>query len=329
MEKLNLLRILKKAELEIQNSNSLSDLNIIKSKFIGKKSYLFRIISSLNILSKDNKIIVGKKVNFIKKNIKKLLDKRKKTLSRLEINKKIHTEDIDISLPGCRKGIGTIHPINSIIHRVKKYFFNLGFSIVYGPEIEDEYYNFDALNIPKNHPSRNKKDTFWINEKKLLRTQTSCVQIRILEKTKPPIRIISPGCVYRKDFDKTHSPMFHQIEGIVIDKNVSFSNLKHILFKFFDYFFIEEFKIRMRPSYFPFTKISAEIDILDKNKKWIEVIGCGMIHRKVFKNVQIDNNLYSGFAFGIGIERLTMLFYNIDDLRILFKNNVRFLRQFK
>lgn len=230
----------------------------------------------------------------------------------MSIDKKILDDTLDISLPGRKPPITGLHPITHTMDRVILFFKNMGFSVVYGPEIEDSYHNFDALNIPDNHPARNEQDTFWIDTIYLLRTQTSGIQIRAMKANNPPIRIVSPGRVYRKDYDKYHTPMFHQIEGLVVDRDISFSNLKYIMYNFLHNFFARiknSIKIRFRPSYFLFTEPSAEIDILLENYDWLEILGCGMVHPNVLNNVSIDPEIFSGFAFGIGIERLAMLYY--------------------
>ena len=224
---------------------------------------------------------------------------------------------------------GGLHPVTRTIERIETFFGELGFSVESGPEIEDDYHNFDALNIPAHHPARADHDTFWFDAKRLLRTQTSGVQIRTMKDKQPPIRIIAPGRVYRNDYDQTHTPMFHQTEGLIVDTDISFTNLKGTLHDFLNHFFEEEVQVRFRPSYFPFTEPSAEVDVMGKNGKWLEVLGCGMVHPNVLRNVGIDPDIYSGFAFGMGMERLTMLRYGVSDLRAFFENDLRFLKQFK
>jgi len=245
------------------------------------------------------------------------------------VKAKLEKERIDVSLPGSKTETGGLHPVTITINRVTKFFSELGFSVETGPEIESDYYNFDALNIPKHHPARADHDTFWFNPELLLRTQTSGVQIRTMEKMQPPIRIMAPGRVYRNDYDQTHTPMFHQIELLYVDKKANFTELKGLLHDFLRAFFEEDLQVRFRPSYFPFTEPSAEVDVMGKNGKWLEVLGCGMVHPNVLRNVGIDPNEYSGFAVGMGVERLTMLRYNVTDLRSFFENDLRFLKQFK
>ncbi|QJC33197.1 phenylalanine--tRNA ligase subunit alpha [Enterobacteriaceae endosymbiont of Donacia clavipes] len=314
---------------EISAIKDIVNLNILKIKYLGKKGYIpsqFLLIKKLNKKEKINKSII---INNQKKQIKKIIKKRIKEIRLIKNNKQYLNQEIDISLPGKFIKIGSEHPLNYIIKKIENFFIKIGFQIVTGFEIEDSFHNFDALNIPKYHPARTEKDTFWLNKNILLRTQTSNIQIRIMKKEKPPIRILTSGKVYRNDYDSNHTPMFHQIEGLYIDKKVSFSDLKGILSLFLNFFFEKKYQIRIRPSYFPFTEPSLEMDILNKNKKWIEVLGAGMVHPNVLKNVNINFSKYNGFAFGIGVERLTMLYYNINDIRSFYENDLRFLKQFK
>ncbi|QJC37226.1 phenylalanine--tRNA ligase subunit alpha [Enterobacteriaceae endosymbiont of Donacia thalassina] len=317
------------AKKEIYAIKSINDLNILKIKYLGKKGYIttqFLLIKNLVKKERINKSII---INKQKKQIKKIIEKRKKEIELEKNDKKLLNQKIDISLPGKYIKIGSEHPIKNIISEIEKFFIKIGFEIVIGPEIEDVYHNFDALNIPKYHPIRKEQDTFWLDKNVLLRTQTSNVQIRIMKKTKPPIRILTSGKVYRNDYDSSHTPMFHQIEGLFIDKKVTFTDLKGILILFLNFFFGKKCKIRFRPSYFPFTEPSLEIDILNKNKEWIEILGAGMVHPNVLKNVKINFIKYRGFAFGLGVERLAMLRYNIHDIRSFYENDIRFLKQFK
>ncbi len=272
---------------------------------------------------------MGKEINKATQEITHALIKRQHVLYYWLINNQLFSENIDITLPGRNIVSGNFHPISNSIKDMEYFFNHLGFTTISGPEIEDEYHNFDALNISNNHPSRTNNDSFWVNSNNLLRTQTSSVQIRILEKKLPPMRIIAPGKVYRKDHSRTHSPMFHQLEGLIVDENINFSNLKEMLVNFLQYFFSEKIKIRFRPSYFPFTVPSAEIDIMDNSNNWLEVLGCGLVHPNVLKNSGINPDKYTGIAFGIGIERLTMLKYNVDDVRLFFENNLGYLHQFR
>lgn len=320
--------LLIQAEKDFREAKDIFSLNLIYSKFLGKNGYLkFKELKIKFGLLKNDKMF-GLYFNKTKRKIKNLFELRKIELERKILKNKLESKKIDISLPGRNVESGNFHPITKLIDCIEQYFVRIGFSIEFGPEIEDCYYNFKALNTPSNHPAWSLHDTFWLNKKYLLRTQTSSVQIRVMKNKKLPIRIITSGRVYRRDYDKTHTPMFHQTEGLVIDKNVSFSNLKCIIFNFLNFLFKKRIPIRFRPSYFPFTEPSAEVDIMDKNGKWIEILGCGMVHPNVMNNIGINSNLYSGFAFGIGIERLAMLLFNIKDLRIFFENDIRFLKQF-
>ncbi|SBT81996.1 Phenylalanine--tRNA ligase alpha subunit [secondary endosymbiont of Trabutina mannipara] len=317
------------AKKEIEQSQDTTTLDSIRIKYLGKKGFFSQEINNLRNLAPEERPFVGAILNKVKQEFKKELNKRKIILEKLTFDIKLANDTLDISLPGRRMENGGLHPISDTIARIEYFFGTLGFSVVTGPEIEDTYHNFDALNIPSHHSARTNKDTFWLDNTRLLRTHTSGVQIRIMKLQKPPIRIISSGRVYRNDYDYTHTPMFHQIEGLIIDTNISFTNLKGTLHDFLCNFFSENIQIRFRPSYFPFTELSAEVDLMRKKGNWLEVMGCGMIHPNVLRNVGIDPDIYSGFAFGIGIERLTMIYYNITDLRAFFENDLRFLKQFK
>ncbi|UDG79441.1 Phenylalanine--tRNA ligase alpha subunit [Candidatus Ecksteinia adelgidicola] len=326
---LHLSQLVITAKEEIKNAQDINTLELIRIKYLGKKSHLSIESRSLRNINPENRSIIGASINLSKKKIKKYLNARYNILKTIMINQRLNIETIDISLPGRRIKNGGLHPITRTINRISKFFYKLGFSTALGPEIEDDYHNFDALNISQSHPARDDHDTFWFDSTRLLRTQTSSVQIHTMNNQHPPICIITPGRVYRNDYDQTHTPMFHQMEGLLVDKNISFSNLKGILCNFLYDFFEKNIKIRFRPSYFPFTEPSAEIDIINKNDKWLEVLGCGMVHPNVLHNVGINPETYCGFAFGIGIERLTMLRYGITDVRIFFENDLRFLEQLK
>ncbi|CAL4319262.1 Phenylalanine--tRNA ligase alpha subunit [Buchnera aphidicola (Thelaxes suberi)] len=323
---------LDKFKKKIKKINNHADLDLLRIKYLGKKGYVSCAMQDIKKIPIENRKKIGIKINFIKNFIIKKIQLCKKTIDILDKKIQLNKYKIDITLPGRCVSIGSLHPITVTINNIENYFLKLNFQIITGPEIENAYYNFDALNIPFDHPARNKKDTFWFNDKMLLRTQTSSIQVRIMEKEQPPIRIISYGKVYRNDYDSTHTPMFHQLEGLVIDKNINFSNLKWLMFNFIQNFFTKEVKIRFRSAYFPFTLPSAEIDIFieGKNKKfkWLEVLGCGMVHPFVLNKMNIDHNCFSGFAFGIGIERITMLRYGIVDLRSFFYNDLNFIKQF-
>ncbi|WP_343184124.1 phenylalanine--tRNA ligase subunit alpha [Buchnera aphidicola (Ceratovacuna keduensis)] len=313
----------------IKNINSFYELKKIKKRILGKSSYLYINIKKIKFLKKDKKIIFGKLINRSINIIKKNIFLKEKYIKNKFIKKNKKKIFFDVSLQGKKSLKGSIHPISSSISKIENFFYNIGFNIITGYEIEDKYHNFTALNIPKHHPSRNLQDTFWINKNILLRTQTSNVQIHIMKNKNLPIKIISIGKVYRNDNDIKHTPMFHQIEGLIINKKINFSNLKWIIKNFLKNFFNSDISIRFRSSYFPFTVPSAEVDIKEKNGKWLEILGCGMVHPNVLKNMKIDYKKYIGCAFGIGIERLTMLKYGILDLRYFFENNLSFLNKFK
>lgn len=317
------------ARAAINQAPDVGALENVRVEYLGKKGHLALQMMTLRDLSPAERPAAGAVINEAKEQVQQVLNARKDELENAALNARLTAETIDISLPGRRIENGALHPITRTVDRIAQFFGELGFSVVTGPEIEDDYHNFDALNIPGHHPARADHDTFWFDTTRLLRTQTSGVQIRTMENQPPPVRIIAPGRVYRNDYDQTHTPMFHQMEGLIVDKNISFSNLKGTLHDFLHNFFEEDLQIRFRPSYFPFTEPSAEVDVMGKNGKWLEVLGCGMVHPNVLRNVGIDVEVYSGFAFGMGIERLTMLRYGVTDLRAFFENDLRFLRQFK
>ncbi|VFP84019.1 Phenylalanine--tRNA ligase alpha subunit [Candidatus Erwinia haradaeae] len=326
---LHLVDLVASAKCAINSAQEFSALDHVRVAYLGKEGYLTLQMTALRELSTEERSIVGAKINQAKKQIQNELKDRKKRLEYLALNARILTEKIDISLPGRRREGGRLHPIMRTMARIEDFFCRIGFVVVTGPEIEDNYYNFNALNMPQYHPARNNHDTFWFDSTRLLRTQTSVVQIRTMQTQQPPIRIIAPGRVYRNDYDHTHTPMFHQMEGLFVDKNISFSHLKGTILDFLKKFFEEDIDIRFRPSYFPFTEPSAEVDIMSDRGKWLEVLGCGLVHPNVMHKVGIDPNVYSGFAFGMGIERLAMLRYGVSDLRFFFENDLRFLQQFK
>jgi phenylalanyl-tRNA synthetase alpha chain len=320
--------IIKQAEALINDAKDGVTLDTVRVEYMGKKGHLTEQLKSLGKLSAAERPAAGQKINQAKQQIQQLIHARGESLRNDELNARLANESIDVSLPGRATALGGLHPVTRTINRIEQFFAELGFSVKTGPEIEDGFHNFDALNIPANHPARADHDTFYFNPDVMLRTQTSGVQIRTMETEQPPLRIISPGRVYRNDYDQTHTPMFHQVEGLMVDKNVSFSELKGILHDFLNSFFEEDLQIRFRPSYFPFTEPSAEVDVMGKNGKWLEVLGCGMVHPNVLKAVNIDPEVYTGFAFGMGVERLTMLRYGVNDLRSFFENDLRFLKQF-
>jgi len=286
-------------------------------------------LKSLSKLDPKERPKFGKKINEIKKTLQENLSLKKADLNSQKIKASIEEAAIDITLPGKTSLIGNIHPLSNTLNEIEKIFINAGFLVDDGPEIEDEYHNFTALNIPDNHPARAMHDTFYFDNEYLLRTHTSPIQIRSMERDGVPIRVIAPGKVYRRDSDITHTPMFHQVEGLVIDKDINFTHLKGILHDFINSFFNDEMNLRFRPSYFPFTEPSAEVDLLSSDGQWLEILGCGMVHPKVLENLGIDNKKFSGYAFGMGVERLTMLKYGIKDIRLFYENDLSFLSQFK
>jgi len=320
--------IIKQAEALINDAADAATLDAVRVEFMGKKGHLTEQLKGLGKLSNEERPAAGQKINLAKQQVQQLIQTRGDALRQQELNIKLSAEKIDVTLPGRTSELGGLHPVTRTINRIESFFTELGFAVKTGPEVEDGFHNFDALNIPANHPARADHDTFYFNPDVMLRTQTSGVQIRTMEVEKPPLRIISPGRVYRNDYDQTHTPMFHQVEGLMVDKNVSFAELKGILHDFLNHFFEEDLQVRFRPSYFPFTEPSAEVDVMGKNGKWLEVLGCGMVHPNVLKAVNIDPEEYTGFAFGMGVERLTMLRYGVNDLRSFFENDLRFLKQF-
>jgi phenylalanyl-tRNA synthetase alpha chain len=327
MDQLN--QLIDQAKKDFASCSKLAELDHIKSKFLGKSGPITEAMKSLASLSPEEKPKKGAEINQVKKQIETLLETRKEEISNLELNEKLEKEKIDVTLPSRPKMKGSLHPVMNTIDEISTIFHGIGFDVADGPEIEDDFHNFTALNIPESHPARAMHDTFYVNKEYVLRTHTSPVQIRYMENNTPPIQIISPGRVYRVDSDATHSPMFHQVEGLVINEDVNFANLKGVVQSFLQSFFEDEnLTIRFRPSYFPFTEPSAEID-MSWNDGWLEIGGCGMVHPNVLKHVNIDPEMYQGFAFGLGVERLTMLKYGINDLRHFFNHDLRFLEQFK
>jgi phenylalanyl-tRNA synthetase alpha chain len=327
------------ATVAIKSAVDIASLETIRVDYLGKKGKLTDILKGLAHLSAEDKPKVGLLVNQVKRELSLLIDDTLLRLKDEEITKKLIAEKKDVTLPGRNRQQGTLHPVTQVKQRINNYFSGLGFDIVDGPEIETEFYNFEALNIPDHHPARAMHDTFYFGDGRLLRTHTSPVQIRTMEQRNPPFRLISPGRVYRCDSDLTHTPMFHQVEGLLINKEATLAQLKGLLHDFFAFFFGRELEVRFRPSYFPFTEPSAEVDIVCaqcngkscrscKFTGWLEVGGCGMVHPNVLKAVNICPDEYQGWAFGMGIDRLAMLYYGIDDLRMLFENDMAFLNQF-
>ena len=320
----NLSSLSKSQFEEATNQSALDDLY---RSFLGKKGEVNLLLKSLGSIEPEKRKEAGKLLNVLKSNIEADYLKTTSTLTTIANQEKLSRDKIDISLPVFESKKGSIHPVTRTIQDICSFFERMGFDIEAGPEAEIDYYNFEALNVPEDHPAKDMHDTFYLNNSGLLRTHTSPVQIRTMEKSEAPHRIICPGKVYRKDSDLTHTPMFHQIEGLVVEEDASFSQLKGLLNDFLEDFFGEQVELRFRPSYFPFTEPSAEADIR-WNKNWLEVLGCGMVHPNVLQGVGVDTNKYSGFAFGLGVERMAMLKYDIPDLRAFFENDIRFLDQF-
>ena len=328
------------AEKAINDAADLKSLDDIRVTFLGKKGSITERMKLLGKLPKEEKPAAGQAINIAKQAVQKLLEARKETLNNEELEEKLASETIDVTLPGRGQQAGGLHPVTRTMERIEELFSQMGFEVATGPEIEDEFHNFEALNIPETHPARAMHDTFYFPDGRLLRTHTSPVQVRTMKEKAPPMRVIAPGRVYRCDSDITHTPMFHQVEGLMVDENVSFTDLKAILIDFLQKFFEQDdLSVRFRPSYFPFTEPSAEADIecvmcggegcrVCSHTGWLEVLGCGMVHPNVFKSVEIDNEKYIGFAFGMGVERLAMLRYGVNDLRLFFENDLRFLKQF-
>ena len=332
--------IRQRAISELEAAKGQQELETLRVKYLGKKGEVTAILKKMGSLSAEERPVIGQLANEVRTMIEDEITKRAAELKEAILQERLKNEALDVTLPGRQRPLGASHPLSIVLDEIKEIFVGMGFDIVDGPEVETDYYNFEALNIPKNHPARDTQDTFYINENILLRTQTSPVQVRVMEKQKPPIRIISPGRVYRSDaVDATHSPLFHQIEGLVVDKGITFADLKGTLETFVKRLYGEDSVVRFRPHHFPFTEPSAEVDVqcfnchgegcrLCKGEGWIEILGCGMVHPKVLSNCGIDPEVYSGFALGMGLERVVMRRYNIDDLRLFYENDVRFLKQF-
>lgn len=303
-------------------------LDEVRVQYLGKKGHLTQMLKGLGKLSAEERPAAGARINDAKEALSELLNKQKIALESSALEHRLAAETVDVTLPGRDPELGGLHPVTKTMERIEAFFSRIGYAVEEGPEIEDDYHNFEALNIPGHHPARAMHDTFYFDAHRLLRTHTSPVQVRTMESQSPPVRIICPGRVYRCDYDQTHSPMFHQVEGLIIDTDISFADLKGTLQQFLREFFEEDVKVRFRPSYFPFTEPSIEVDIDRGDGKWLEVLGCGMVHPKVFEYSGIDYEKYTGFAFGMGVERLAMLRYGVDDLRLFFENDLRFLSQF-
>ncbi len=325
---------------QIENSDALEKLNEIRINYLGKKGELTAVLKSMKDVAPQERPKIGQMVNDTREEIERVLDQHIGQMEKALREAKMKKEVIDVTLPGKKNNVGHRHPNTIALEEVERIFIGMGYEVVEGPEVEKDYYNFEALNIPKDHPARDEQDTFYITEDIVLRTQTSPVQVREMEKGKLPVRMIAPGRVFRSDeVDATHSPSFHQIEGLVVDKNITFADLKGTLAEFAKELFGEDTKVKFRPHHFPFTEPSAEVDVtcfkcggkgcrFCKGSGWIEILGCGMVHPDVLKRCDIDPDEYSGFAFGVGLERIALLKYEIDDMRLLYENDSRFLKQF-
>tara|TARA_R110001592_G_scaffold35495_2_gene120713 strand:- start:3155 stop:4159 length:1005 start_codon:yes stop_codon:yes gene_type:complete len=332
----NLDALVGQALKAIEQADDVSTLEQIRVQYLGKKGELTQVMKTLGNIPNEERPKVGAMVNEAKEQVSSELNTRKSTMEAAALDQKLAAERIDVTLPGRGQVSGGLHPVTRTLERIEQIFAHVGYTVEEGPEVEDDYHNFEALNIPGHHPARAMHDTFYFNANTLLRTHTSPVQVRTMETTQPPIRIICPGRVYRCDSDQTHSPMFHQVEGLLIDEGISFADLKGTIEQFLREFFEADLDVRFRPSFFPFTEPSAEVDIRrtvikngEEKADWLEVLGCGMVHPDVLRMSGIDPEKYQGFAFGMGVERLTMLRYGVGDLRIFFDNDLRFLEQFR
>jgi phenylalanyl-tRNA synthetase alpha chain len=332
-------RLIEQALADVEASRTLSDLDEVRVRLLGKKGLLTEQLKALGKLPAEERPAAGQRINDAKVVIHAAIEARRERLDRESLDAELARGTLDVTLPGRGQEAGSIHPVTRARLRIERIFMQAGFEIATGPEVEDDFHNFEALNIPANHPARAMHDTFYFPDGRLLRTHTSPVQIRAMRARKPPMALIAPGRVYRNDSDMTHTPMFHQVEGIVVGENVSFANLKAMLHTFVERFFEQPLGMRLRPSYFPFTEPSAEVDIecvfchgagcrVCKQTGWLEILGCGMIHPNVLAAAGIDSEQWQGYAFGMGIERVTMLRYSVDDLRLFFENDVQFLKQF-
>ncbi|MDF2635146.1 MAG: Phenylalanyl-tRNA synthetase alpha chain [Pelosinus sp.] len=329
------------ALVDLSQVDNMDMLNELRVKYLGKKGSLTSALKGMGALSAEERPRIGQIVNDIRSELEAIIQAKSETFKQAELARKLASEKIDVTLPGRKVNIGHQHPLTVTLGRIKEIFMRMGFAIAEGPEVEQDYYNFEALNLPKDHPARDMQDSFYITEEFLMRTHTSPVQVRTMQAATPnqPIRIIAPGKVYRRDYDATHSPMFHQVEGLVIDKNISFADLKGTLELFIHEIFGKDVGVRFRPSFFPFTEPSAEVDIscvmcsgggcrVCSGTGWLEILGAGMVHPRVLEMSNFDPDKVSGFAFGMGVERIAMLLYGIDDLRLFYENDLRFLRQF-
>ncbi len=332
MDSLN--NILQAALDGVDGAESLSALDDIRVEYLGKKGQVTALLKSLGGMQPEQRKVAGQSINQAKQSLQAAINDRRASLEKAVLDARLIAESVDVTLPGRGVERGGLHPVTHTMERITEIFSRLGFSVATGPEVEDDEHNFEALNFPAHHPARAMHDTFYFPDGRLLRTHTSPVQIRVMKEQQPPVRIIAPGKVYRSDSDQTHTPMFHQVEGLLVDKDVTFADLKGVLQEFVNAFFEEELAIRLRPSYFPFTEPSAEVDVAwDKGDGsepgWLEVLGCGMVHPNVLKGLDIDPEIYTGYAFGLGVERFAMLRYGVKDLRQFFENDLQFLSQFR
>ncbi len=325
----DLQRLLGAASVEIEAAPDLPALDAVRVRYLGKKGEITSLLKGLSGLPATERPAAGQAINQAKQTVQASLNERRESLESAALAEKLEGDAVDVTLPGRGVATGVRHPVSRAMYRVIEIFRRAGFSVRSGPEIEDDFHNFTALNIPENHPARAMHDTFYFPGGMLLRTHTSPVQIRSMQNEGVPIRVIAPGRVYRCDSDQTHTPMFHQVEGLVVDRGVSFANLKAVLNQFVERFFEREAELRFRPSYFPFTEPSAEVDVLWGEDKWLEILGCGMVHPNVLESAGIDSEEFTGYAFGMGVERLAMLRYGVGDLRTFFENDLRFLSQFR
>ncbi|HHH39316.1 MAG TPA: phenylalanine--tRNA ligase subunit alpha, partial [Sedimenticola sp.] len=332
----DLARLIEEATARIAAAATLVELDEVRVTYLGKSGELTGRLKQLGRLPKEERPAAGQAINRAKQTLQERIEQRRGELEQAALQQRLASERVDVTLPGRGHGVGGLHPVTRTLERIERLFANAGFTVAEGPEIEDDYHNFEALNIPAHHPARAMHDTFYFDAHLLLRTHTSPVQIRVMEAAGPPLKIIAPGRVYRCDSDLTHTPMFHQVEGLLVDEGVSFADLKGVIYDFLQNFFERDLKLRFRPSYFPFTEPSAEVDIecvmcngegcrVCGGSGWLEVLGCGMVHPAVFRHVGIDSERYTGYAFGMGVERLTMLRYGVNDLRLFFENDLRFL----
>ena len=336
----NLQSILQQALAAVANAESVAGLDQVRVHYLGKKGEITGQLKTLGKLAPEERKAAGADINRVKEQVQEAIKDRQAFLQDQAMQQQLASESIDVTLAGRNGAVGGLHPVTRTLLRIETFFASMGFQVVEGPEIEDDFHNFEALNIPGHHPARAMHDTFYFDAGTLLRTHTSPVQVRTMESTEAPYRIICPGRVYRCDSDLTHTPMFHQVEGLLVDTDITFADLKGILAEFLRDFFEKDLDVRFRPSYFPFTEPSAEMDIqcvmcdgrgcrVCSHTGWLEILGCGMVHPKVFEHVNVDSEKYTGFAFGMGVERLTMLRYGVNDLRLFFENDLKFLRQFQ